>query len=43
MKKKVHPAGLPHTFLVLLDSSKMTDYYNALTDPMPKAEIESHP
>jgi hypothetical protein len=31
---------LPHTFLVLLDASRMTDN-NALTDPMPTEEIES--
>jgi hypothetical protein len=33
------PVRLSHTFLVLLNSSRMTDK-NALTDPMPKAEIE---
>jgi hypothetical protein len=42
VKEDVHPVRLSHIFLVLLDSSRMTDG-NKLTDPMPKAEIESLP
>jgi hypothetical protein len=41
-KNDSHYFRLSHTFLVLLDSSQMTDN-NALTDPIPKAEIESLP
>jgi hypothetical protein len=40
VKNVSHPVRLSHAFLVLLDSSRMTDN-NELTDPMPKAEIES--
>jgi hypothetical protein len=42
VKNDSHPVRLSHTFLVLLDSSRMTDN-NLLTDPMPTAEIESIP
>jgi hypothetical protein len=42
VKKDSHPVRLSHTFLVLLDSSRMTAN-NELTDPMPKDEIESLP
>jgi hypothetical protein len=34
MKKELHPVRLSHTFLILLDSSRMTDY-NELTGPIP--------
>jgi hypothetical protein len=41
-KNDSHPVRLSHTFLVLLDSSRMTGS-NLLTDPMPTEEIESLP
>jgi hypothetical protein len=40
VKNDSRPVRLSHTFLVLLDTSRMTDN-NALTDPMPTAEIEN--
>jgi hypothetical protein len=42
VKKDSYPVRLSHTFLVLMDSSRMTDN-NLLSDPMPKWEIESLP
>jgi hypothetical protein len=42
LKNDSHPVRLSHTFLVLLDSSRMTGYNN-LTGPIPTEEIESLP
>jgi hypothetical protein len=42
VKNDSHLVRLSHTFLVLLDSSRMTAN-NLLTDPVPTAELDSIP